>query len=150
MGHGVFGLKFRESWLFPFSAIIVTGGRNKEGDVLSVELLLADGTLWCNLPSLPEALSSHTQSGLEACGGLPRGDSCITLTKGQWTTSHVLAQNRSSLSSWLSAQHGTILIGGDFDSSKNSYCCYACKYKDIHFNLWKTNIWKFILYPINL
>ena len=98
------------------SATIVAGGNNKEGAVLSVDLLLADGTLWCNLPSLPEALYSHAQSGvgLEFCGG----DSCITLTNGQWKTSRVLSHDRSyGPSSWSSDQHGKILIGGDFDSS---------------------------------
>ena len=46
--------------------IIVTGGGE---DAVAVELLRADGSSICQLPSLPIPTWGHTQNGLTTCGG---------------------------------------------------------------------------------
>ena len=90
-------------------AIIVSGG---DGDAeRSVEVLHSDGTPWCSLPDLPDQRFQHTQTGLEACGGLYTETSCIKFSGGKWKPSHKLKE-RYSHSSWASPA-GTVLMGGD-------------------------------------
>ena len=96
------------------AAILVTGGFNmSSGGVLStVEVLHGDGSPWCSLPDLPEDRRSHTQTGLEACGGYGSSASstCVRLEAGSWTPSHQLAEERRYHSSWASPA-GTLLMG---------------------------------------
>ena len=89
-------------------------------DLASVELLNLDGSFNCMLPSLPHARSSHTQSGLVACGGYLRetqGETtfktCDTFSIGmeEWKKSHVLREERHSHTSWASPK-GVMLLGG--------------------------------------
>ena len=65
-----------------------------------------------------EGRAWHTQSGLVACGcsdcDIDSSDTCITFSEGEWRTSHSLRHWRSYHSSWSSAEHGTILIGGHY------------------------------------
>ena len=99
------------------AAILVTGGFNmSSGGVLStVEVLHGDGSPWCSLPDLPEDRRSHTQTGLEACGGdhtYPTSyTSCVQFLDGTWTPSHNLLQYRYNHVSWASPV-GTVLMGG--------------------------------------
>ena len=91
------------------SALIMTGGVN--GDRLrSVEVYHPGTNTSCTLPSLPEAISHHTQDGLTQCGGL----SCFTLKTdtAQWTKTHNLSQERSIHSSWRRKDQTILLIGG--------------------------------------
>ena len=101
--------------LLDTAAILVTGGFNTpSGGVLSaVEVLHGDGSPWCSLPDLPEDRRSHTQTGLEACGGYGSSASstCVRLEAGSWTPSHQLAEERRYHSSWASPA-GTLLMGG--------------------------------------
>ena len=97
-------------------AIIVTGGSpgRVSGALTSVEVLHSDGSPWCSLPDLPEARFGHTQTGLEACGGSDSSGmtetTCVTLSGGNWSLSHQLAEGKRSHSSWASPI-GTILMG---------------------------------------
>ena len=97
------------------AAILVTGGFNTpSGGVLSaVEVLHGDGSPWCSLPDLPEDRRSHTQTGLEACGGYGSSASstCVRLEAGSWTPSHQLVEWREDHCSWASTA-GTLLMGG--------------------------------------
>ena len=97
------------------AAILVTGGFNTpSGGVLSaVEVLHGDGSPWCSLPDLPEDRRSHTQTGLEACGGYGSSASstCVRLEAGSWTPSHQMVEQRRYHSSWASPA-GTLLMGG--------------------------------------
>ena len=108
------GLQQIEKETHLISAIIVTGGNDQ---LDQVEVLLSDGTPWCTLPSLPEPRFEHSQSGLVACGGESTSSSCVTFSGGQWNTSHSLSSSRMFHSSWTSAKHGTILMGGGYSSS---------------------------------
>ena len=97
------------------SAIIVSGGHSGESRN-SVEILRSDGTPWCSLPDLPfdsQGISSHTQSGLIACGGTSNDNrqSCVTFKEGVWTTSHSLREDRWEHSAWTSPA-GVVLLGG--------------------------------------
>ena len=98
------------------SAIIVSGGSTPDyHDGNSVEILRSDGTPWCSLPELPfdsQGISSHTQSGLIACGGSSNNrQSCVTFKDGVWTTSHSLREDRWEHSAWASPA-GVVLLGG--------------------------------------
>ena len=112
------------------SAIIITGGYDGYDSVsfdddvsVSVEVLRANGSYWCSLPDLPHGRDSHSQSGLEACGGI--GDcitdescvpsSCVAFSNGEWRPSHTLATfTRWEHTAWQS-QQGVVLIGGKGD-----------------------------------
>ena len=93
---------------------MVTGGGN-DGAEKSVELLHSDGTPWCSLPDLPADRFQHTQTGLEACGGVDTVsgpvDTCIKFSGGKWKHSHKLKKNREGHSGWASPA-GTVLMGG--------------------------------------
>ena len=61
---------------------MITGGLpSKVGQ--HVELLSQNGTHLCELESLPERMSKHTQSGLIACGGSYTEFSCFKFS-GNW------------------------------------------------------------------
>ena len=106
-----------------------------DGSSSSVELLHSDGSPWCSLPDLPEGRQGHSQTGLEACGGISvqherwRRDvkirekresppppppstvmtNCVRFSGGRWTTSHDLIQKLYEPYSWASPA-GTVLI----------------------------------------
>ena len=111
----------------------MTGGPPKE---TSVEVLHSDGSPWCSLPELPSSRSHHSQTGLEACGGItsdfasfddedynPDSDStdktCVLFNGGTWNHSQTLQRSRESHSSWASPV-GTVLIGGGFGGDTES------------------------------
>ena len=80
-----------------------------------VELLRADGTSLCQLPSLPFPTSGHTQNGLTTCGGT-RGEirqSCYTFDTGAgtWNISQSLQEVRAYHTGWQTSL-GLILFGG--------------------------------------
>ena len=68
---------------------------------------------------LPHSRYSHTQSGLEVCGGIGGCDTgeclvstCLSLSSGEWRTSHQLQmEGRYDHSAWQS-QQGLMLLGG--------------------------------------
>ena len=97
--------------------MLVTGGtQGWKKNLASVELLNLDGSFNCMLPSLPHARSSHTQSGLVACGGNPNETTfktCDTFSIGmeEWKKSHTLRKERRLHSSWASPE-GVMLLGG--------------------------------------
>ena len=107
------------------SAIIVSGGYDGyddgslSGPGRSVEILRENGSYWCSLPDFPHARYSHTQSGLEACGGIGSCDTgeclvstCMSFSSGEWRTSHKLQmEGRYGHSAWQS-QQGLMLLGG--------------------------------------
>ena len=102
---------------FVLSAIIITGGRTGHGvedETTKVQLLHQNGTLICNLPSLPEGRFGHTQNGLIACGGGNFSDyrsTCVTFQNGFWSESYNLTEPRFIHSSW-SSPDGVMLLGG--------------------------------------
>ena len=99
---------------FLLSAIIITGGRTESGTSDGVQLLHQNGTLICNLPSLPEGRYGHTQNGLVACGGGNYSNyrsTCSTFHNGFWVESHNLKEPRYIHSSW-SSPDGVMLLGG--------------------------------------
>ena len=108
------GLEFIHHSLIYVPAIMVTGGGN-DGAEKSVELLHSDGTPWCSLPDLPADRFQHSQTGLEACGGVDTVsgpvDTCIKFSGGKWKHSHKLKKNREGHSGWASPA-GTVLMGG--------------------------------------
>ena len=80
-----------------------------------VELLRADGTSLCQLPSLPIPTWGHTQNGLTTCGGT-RGEirqRCYTFDTGAgtWNISHSLKEVRAYHTAWQT-RIGLILFGG--------------------------------------
>ena len=84
-------------------------------DSAAVELLRADGSSICQLPSLPFPTGGHTQNGLTACGGT-RGEirqKCFTFNAeaGTWEMSQSLKEVRAYHTSWQTRQ-GLILFGG--------------------------------------
>ena len=101
--------------------IMLSGGAAERGKVLdSVELLNLDGKRICPMPTMPEARSSHTQSGPVICGGSSRATmtSCITFFSGgeDWVKTHNLTKGRQGHSAWAS-HRGLMLMGGGFDRS---------------------------------
>ena len=99
---------------FLLSAIIITGGRTESGTSDEVQLLHQNGTLICNLPSLPEGRYGHTQNGLVACGGGNYSNyrsTCSTFHNGFWIEYYNLTEPRYIHSSW-SSPDGVMLLGG--------------------------------------
>ena len=104
---------------FLLSAIIISGGRTGHGTTeehgtKKVQLLHQNGTLICNLTSLPEARFGHTQNGLVACGGgnyTHYRSTCFTFQNGFWIESYNLTEPRFKHSSWRSPD-GVMLLGG--------------------------------------
>ena len=81
----------------------------------SAEVLFTNGSSICELPQLSQSKSSHTQSGLAACGGLDSDTrrSCIKFEAGSWTTlTDNLVEERRLHSSWVSPDGDILLIGG--------------------------------------
>ena len=105
------------------SVILISGGDGDVGARTSVELLHTNGSRLCSLPDLPYNRSSHSQTGLTACGGSgssAANTTCHTLTNiGSWIQSHNLDQDRRAHSAWTSPQ-GTILIGGVGSSAQTT------------------------------
>ena len=107
----------------------MTGGEAAKGSKLrSVEVLHSDGSPWCDLPDLPRTRYAHTQTGLEACGGLTSDSSisyddeeydedfdapkvtCVRFSGGSWNHSYSLEVWRSFHSSWASPA-GILIMG---------------------------------------
>ena len=100
--------------------IIVTGG-GEDSD--AVELLRADGSSICQLPSLPIPTWGHTQNGLTTCGGT-RGEiqqRCYTFNTeaGTWEVSQSLKEVRAYHTSWQTRK-GLILFGGSSGGVKGT------------------------------
>ena len=111
---------------------MVTGGESAKGSKLrSVEVLHSDGSPWCALPDLPKTRYAHTQTGLEACGGLTSDYgisydddmeydedfdapkvTCVRFSGGSWNQSHGLEVWRSFHSSWASPA-GILIMGAE-------------------------------------
>ena len=91
-------------------AIIVSGGKSSGVPERSVEALSSDGTPWCSLPDLPRNRFDHSQTGLEACGGMDTDVTCVHFKGGSWKKSQNLQRKRRYHSSWASPE-GTILMG---------------------------------------
>ena len=96
----------------------MTGGYagNSYDPTKTVEVLKTDGTAWCTLPDLPDDRSTHTQSGLLACGGWPQPttNNCVKFTDGHWNISHEDLDYQYEHCAWSSSKHGTRLIHGDW------------------------------------
>ena len=123
------------------AAIIVTAGAT-EGAEMSVEVLHSDGTPWCSLPDLPDDRWYHTQTGLEACGGVSNEKiwtSCIKFSGGKWKPSHKLKKERTSHSSWAAPQ-GTVLMGGMESAKTTELLDDTSRVSIMHFPL-KYEIW---------
>ena len=105
------------------SVILISGGEPTSSAGKSVELYYTNGSRICFLPDLPYNRSSHSQTGVTACGGSgssAANTSCHTLTNiGSWELSHNLDQDRRAHSAWTSPQ-GTILIGGVGSSAQTT------------------------------
>ena len=97
---------------------MVSGGLGAE---TSVEALYANGTRMCFLQDFPDMRMGHTMDGLTTCGGYDKksGDSCLSLTNGQWVKSHQLTHRRYGHVSW-STDDELILLGGERDCQTNS------------------------------
>ena len=111
---------------------MVTGGEAaKRSKLRSVEVLHSDGSPWCALPDLPKTRYAHTQTGLEACGGLTSDTgisydddmeydedfdapkvTCVRFSGGSWNQSYGLEVWRSSHSSWASPA-GILIMGAE-------------------------------------
>ena len=112
----------------------MTGGeaaKAKGSKLRSVEVLHSDGSPWCALPDLPKTRYAHTQTGLEACGGLTSDYgisydddmeydedfdapkvTCVRFSGGSWNQSYGLEVWRSSHSSWASPV-GILIMGAE-------------------------------------
>ena len=105
------------------SVILISGGDGDVGARTSVELFHTNGSRLCSLPDLPYNRSSHSQTGLTACGGsgsAAANTTCHTLTNiGSWIQSHNLDQDRRAHSAWTSPQ-GVLLIGGVGSSAQTT------------------------------
>ena len=120
-------------------AIIISGGQ-PSGSSRSIEVLREDGTPWCYLPDLPENRSSHTQSGLVACGGGFTRYSCLYFVPDMWIHSHDLIHARWSHIQW-SSPSGLILMGGYTSATSSEILTddgkslenFALKYKTKYF-----------------
>ena len=55
-----------------FLVIVVSGGAKDAESLSSVEVLHANGSFLCELPSLPSPREGATQEGLVLCGGYDR------------------------------------------------------------------------------
>ena len=65
-------------------AIILTGGWTVNSSTSNqVEVLNADGSYFCNLPTLPNPLHGISQIDLLACGGFPNTTSCSVFNSGK-------------------------------------------------------------------
>ena len=97
------------------SVIMITGGSPSSEIGKRVELLNPDGTHMCELESLPDERTEHTQSGLITCGGHFTQDTCLIFSFSSRTwQSHgsTLMQPRYGHSSYR-RKNTTLLIGGD-------------------------------------
>ena len=68
----------------------------------------------CELPNLPGIRSFHSMVTNTICGGFTGQeglDTCISLTEGQWTTTHTLPSPRYFHSTWQIPE-GVVLLGG--------------------------------------
>jgi len=102
--------------------IIISGGSDWYGNSIetSVEVFNPITGQSCLLPSLPLGLFGHTMHELTVCGGRydvdgytwDTRDTCITLSSGEWVTSHALISHRYTHCSW-STSSGVMLLGGD-------------------------------------
>ena len=132
----------------------MSGGEGAEGTKLrSVEVLHSDGSPWCYLPNLPSSRSHHTQTGLEACGGItsdfarlddedynPNPDfteiTCVHFNGGNWNHSQTLQRSRESHCSWASPE-GTVLMGAGFgaDTESTEFLNHTTGKSAMHFPL---------------
>ena len=98
------------------TGILVTGG---EGAETSLEVVKEDGTA-CNMlidlepDTANVGRSFHTINGLTICGGISTLTSCITLSSGEWITSHKMNESRYTHLSWNSPV-GIFLLGGAWE-----------------------------------
>ena len=110
-----------------FAVLLVTGGWSHDGvntnSLTSVEVILPSERR-CTLPSLPMSRTSHTQSGLTACGGWAELlqwettlHSCVTFIAGVWKRSHTLSKSRLYHVAWQSPA-GILLMGGPEQTSE--------------------------------
>ena len=98
---------------------MVSGGYYDRG-LTSVEALFSNGTNYCGLPDLPVTRWYHSQDGLLACGGAGDrndGDSCVTLSDGQWTQTHTLLHIREDHTSWALGDGRVMLMGGHYSGT---------------------------------
>ena len=101
----------------------MTGG---DGTSTSAELISTNGSSICELPTMPQPKSWHTQSGLTACaGGYSDSErSCIKFEAGAWTTlTDNLVEKREVHSSWVNSNGHILLIGG-LDSPNTTEIVY--------------------------
>ena len=94
---------------------MITGGSPSSEVGKRVELLNPDGTLMCELESLPDERTEHSQSGLITCGGHFTQDSCLIFsffTRTWKSHGSTLMQPRYGHSSYR-RKNTTLLIGGD-------------------------------------
>ena len=100
--------------IFPFSAILITGGW--EADRLkSAEIYLPSGNTSCSLPELPEWRRGHTQDGPWACGGgkyISTDTSCDHWSEGSWT--HISLRELRWGHVSLATASGLYLMGGEW------------------------------------
>ena len=102
-----------------FLVIVVSGGTKVGESLSSVEVLHANGSFLCELPSLPSPREGATQEGLVLCGGRDRNadsssqdqtkTSCLTFSScGCWQNSHTLMHQPDV--SWASPS-GLVMFG---------------------------------------
>ena len=100
-----------------FLAILVTGGRDEDGNILkSAEVLSTNGSSLCSLPDMSQSKMQHTQSGLIACGGYDIYENrlnCSKFVSGSWVSlTENLLCDRYRHSSWINPEGDILLIGG--------------------------------------
>ena len=79
------------------------------------ELLHANGTSWCKLPSMQYTRRHFYQAGTTACGGNGKSHSqttCYTLEDGEWVKSAPLEEKRIGHVSWTRPDGKIHLLGG--------------------------------------
>ena len=103
-----------------FLVIVVSGGAKVAESLSSVEVLHANGSFLCELPSLPSPREASTQEGLVLCGGRDRNadissqeqtkTSCLTFCScgKSWQNSHTLMHQPDV--SWVSPS-GLVMFG---------------------------------------
>ena len=93
----------------------MTGGVDADTYYLSSVEVFSTKTS-CSLPSLPERISGHSQTGLTQCGGEGSERSChqFGLTgplAGSWSKTHSLTEERDQHIAW-ETNSDLVLMGG--------------------------------------
>ena len=111
----------------------------------------------CELPNMPDIRGAHTMVSNTVCGGFTGQealDTCISLTEGQWTTTHTLPSPRYFHSTWQIPE-GVVLLGGsngyDYEMERRADLVKTSVNSSVEkiFNLAYESVYVFYLYKVD-